>query len=273
MSDRDENKRGSLIDINHIPDELSDLSEDRDISSAADIRKLRRTVKKIRSNILKSLKDNYGTSISRETSSPAMQKIVDMFSAKKTSSNRIMKLISERNSKYNERFRPLTAYAGKQAGGGPCDMLMFGLFRMSFNGCEVIATYNALKYLNLFTDIRQIASDFEKKGALLFGGFGVRTDAVASYMEYKTGHKVSSYGPDRSDEYDELFKSGRTAIFTFWNGPKRWTVHTVMLCHLKDDRVRAFNFYSNRLYTNFPSIAEMCEWGDERLVPISLIVI
>ena len=241
--------------------------------SESGLRKLRREVKKMKKSIEGSLRDNYGLSISRETSAPAMQKLVDMLSVKKTSANRIMKRISARNEAYNSRFRPLRTYAGKQAGGGPCDMLMFGLFRMSFSGCEVIAVYNALKYLKLDTDIRQVASDFEKKGALLFGGFGVRPDAIASYMEYKTGHDVNSYGPDRADDYDELFKDSKTEIFTFWNGPSRWTIHTVMLCHLKNGKIRAFNFYTDKLYSDFPSIAKMCEMGIDTLIPISLIVI
>ena len=144
---------------------------------------------------------------------------------------------------------------------------------MRFNGCEVIAVYNALRWLGYDEDIRDIAYRFETNGALLLGGFGVRPDSIADYLESKTGADVRSYGPAAFSDYDSLFAGADAAVLTFWNSPDRWTIHTVMLRRLKNGKVRAFNMSPGRLYTDFDSIASLCSGPGRARVPISLILI
>ena len=243
--------------------------------------------------ILVKLKRQYGLSISKETARPAMQSLVDALSSgpayrrRRPSGahgrgrhfnvpqirGRISRRIAERNRRFNARFLPLGTYAGHQQGGGACDRLRFGLFRMRFNGCEVIAVYNALRWLGYDEDIRDIAYRFETNGALLLGGFGVRPDSIADYLESKTGADVRSYGPAAFSDYDSLFAGADAAVLTFWNSPDRWTIHTVMLRRLRSGKVRAFNMSPGRLYSDFDSIASLCSGPGRARVPISLILI
>ncbi len=229
---------------------------------------------KTRESIFRKLKRQYGLSITKETAHPAMQRLTDIFSSKPRRRGRsFSRFLAERNRKKNARFPKLQTYAGKQGGGGYCDRLRFGLFRMRFNGCEVISVYNVMRYLGYKPDIRDISYDFETSGSLLFGGFGVRPDSIADYLEEKTGARIKSLGPALFKDYDYYFSEAEAAIFTFWNGPKKWTIHTVMLRRLPDERVRALNFYNNRLFSDFDSISSLCSKTGKGLVPISLILI
>ena len=75
-----------------------------------------------------------------------------------------MSAVSRRNRRYNASLKAIDDYIGRQNGGGPADMLRFGLYRMRFNGCEVIAVYNLLHYLGGHRDIREIAEAFAEAG-------------------------------------------------------------------------------------------------------------
>ena len=245
------------------PEKLPDSSE---------LKKIRATVRKSKRVVLGKLKKQYGLSITRETALPAMQRLTDLVSAGPVDpGGRLSKLLAKRNRKINARYHTLRSYAGKQGGGGNCDMLMFGPFRMKFNGCEVMAVYNLMRYLGYKTDIRDIAYWFETHGSLLLGGFGVRPDAIAQYLKENTDYEVTSLGPARFHEYDPLFADAKAAVFTFWNGPDKWTIHTVMLRHLRSGRIRVFNMFNNRLYSDFDSVNALC--SKNKLIPISLILI
>ena len=252
------------------------MNKDNSQISSNDLNKIRRDTRKAHKGMIKALKESYGASITRNSSASAMQKLVDLVSSKnpelKPQGGSLSGFIAKRNKKINSRFRPVNTYVGRQGTGGPCDMLMFGLFRMRFNGCEVIATYNVLKYLGFNKDIRDISYDYEMNGSMLLGGFGVRPDAVASYIGSITGRPVDSYGPERYQEYDSLFSGRPAAIYTFWNGPSKWTIHTVAVFHLKNGRIRAYNYYNDRLYSDFDSIESMTGSKREKLVPISLML-
>ena len=101
-------------------------------------------------------------------------------------------LISKHNQKRNAHVPATRSYIGQQGGGGAADGLRFGLFSMAFNGCEVIAVYNLLKYLGRFRDIREIAADFEKQGAIVMGGFGTRPSALYHYIRNHAGRDRKS---------------------------------------------------------------------------------
>ena len=182
----------------------------------------------------------------------------------------------EKNAAYNRKARRITGYIGMQGSGGPADDLRFGLFRIRFSGCEVIATYNLLKYLGAWRDIRRIASDYERSGAILAGGFGVRPDSIAVYLrnvwaDRDPSRNVSFFGRREAESYDRHFSSARAGILCFWNGASRWTIHTIMICPLKNGRIRAMNLYSNRLSADFSSIDSLLKSRTDPFYPIALI--
>ncbi len=192
------------------------------------------------------------------------------------------RLLTPMNRRTNVRKSVITGYIGCQGGGGPADRLRFGLFRMSLNGCEIIAVYNLLKFAGKWKDIRDLTEDFEKTGALALGGFGVRPGAIRAYLSAELGTKTVLYRADRAEEYDELLglpipagedpKKKRAAILSFWNGPEKWTVHTVAVFRLPNGRIRVFNYYSNRLFTDFDSVDALLHNSRRQLIPMSLIV-
>ncbi len=189
-------------------------------------------------------------------------------------------MISRRNQKHNAAFPATRSYIGKQGGGGAADHLRFGLFSMSFNGCEVIAVYNLLKYLGHFEDIRDIAADFERRGAIILGGFGTRPAALCEYISSKTGMDCLLYTPakDRNpgkadDTCDEWLAGTRAAVFTFWNGHQSWTIHTVMIAPLKNGKIRVFNRYPDRLFRDYDSIEALLNAPEDPLRVVSMITV
>ncbi len=250
--------------------------------STPELKRIRAAVRRSHEGIPGRLRMQYGLSITRERAHPVMQRLTDLFSAgsgiyggraRRLRGPGIAGRLAGRNRRMNAAHRPIQGYAGRQGGGGSCDRLRFGLFRMKTNGCEVMAVYNALRYLGYGTDIRDIAYSFEMNGSLLLGGFGVRPDAIADYLEEKTGAEVTSLGPFLYREYDRRFAGAGAAVFTFWNGPGRWTIHTVMIRRLRSGRIRVYNMFPSRLYADFDSISALLSGCGSGLIPISLILV
>lgn len=251
-----------------------EITADAVTGEAYEREKIKTAAARSQQGIRGKLKKQYSLSIMKETARPAMQHLTDRLSSKRpVRSGRLTGFLAERNRKVNSRFPALENYAGCQGGGGDCDKLRFGLFCMRFNGCEVMAAYNILRLLGYNTDIREVAYHFETNGSVLLGGLGVRSDSIADYLEEKTGLRIRSLGPAMIDDYDSLFSEAKAAVLTFWNGPDKWTIHSVMLCHLRSGRVRAFNMHPGRLFSDFDSIASLCTGTGTILIPISLILV
>ena len=195
-------------------------------------------------------------------------------------------LIRHYNEKKNAAFPPFTGLIGRQSGGGPADDLRYGLFRMSFNGCEVIAVYNLLNYLGCRKDIREVSGDLEEDGMALFGGFGTRPDAMRDYLnrilteERRTGGLYAKYKARAElflakdmERYDALIDRAGAGILTFWNGERKWTIHTVMLHKTEKGGIRVYNQYTNVLYNEYASAEHFLMNQGKPFLPISLIVI
>ena len=192
----------------------------------------------------------------------------------------IMRFVSRRNKRQNAGFPAVSDYIGCQGGGGAADPLRYGLFKMRFNGCEVIAVYNLLKLLGQPKDIREIAADLEEQGLILLGGFGTRPDGIRNYLEEVLrgeweGAKL--LGAEESSRYDSYLDEVPAAVLTFWNGKRGWTIHTVMVERLpapgeSSGGIRVYNRFTNRLTAEYPSIAAFL--ADERypVRPISMII-
>ena len=198
----------------------------------------------------------------------------------------VMSAVSRRNRRYNASLKAIDDYIGRQNGGGPADMLRFGLYRMRFNGCEVIAVYNLLHYLGGHRDIREIAEAFEKKGLPLLGSFGTTPDAIREYLEevlreerkYEgiyADYKASAvmYPSEDAERYDDILEKAGSGILTFWNGERKWTIHTVMVCRMEKGGIRVYNQYTNVLYNEYASVDHFLRNQGRPYPPISLIVI
>lgn len=117
---------------------------------------------------------------------------------------------------------------------GKVSELKYGLFSVSFNGCEVIAVYNALEYLGRPSDIREVLY-FMKRYCIFFGLFGGNIyclDKVLSHFGVKSEKTKSADGCEKF-------------IVSSWTGRHFLsTVHTVF-CVRTADGIRVYNRYNN----------------------------
>lgn len=117
---------------------------------------------------------------------------------------------------------------------GEVSELKYGLFPMSFNGCEVIAVYNALEYLGIPQNIR-IIRDFMKRYLVLFGLFGCNI--------YRIGGALNHFGVEYSES--KSADGAESFIMSSWTGkPFLSTIHTVF-CIRCSDNIKVYNRYNN----------------------------
>ncbi|MBQ6546238.1 MAG: hypothetical protein IJL72_10940 [Lachnospiraceae bacterium] len=60
-------------------------------------------------------------------------------------------------------------------------------------------------------------------------------------------------------------------LLTFWNGPDKWTIHTVMIEPLENGMLRVYNRHTNTLYTIYSSYEQFLSTSD--VVPIARITV
>lgn len=107
----------------------------------------------------------------------------------------------------------------------------FGKYSMDYSGCEIIATYNALLSLGeklSQDDMIALISRYEKKGAVLCGGWGVAPRAVYRFFKEK-GYDVCltcSRGPADINTMGERYG---TIIINVYNDAEDITrqIHTM----------------------------------------------
>ena len=117
---------------------------------------------------------------------------------------------------------------------GLVSRLRYGICRMSFNGCEVIAVHNALVYLGKPRPLKEIAFYMERFRMLL-GFFGCNA--------YRLGKALEHFGA----EYTRVRSAddAKACIISFWTGiPFLSTIHTV-LCVKEEKGIRVYNRYNN----------------------------
>lgn len=118
-------------------------------------------------------------------------------------------------------------------GTGEVAELRYGLFPMSFNGCEVIAVHNALEYLGIPQDIRKIR-DFMKRYLVLFGFFGCNIYCLGGALSHFGAEYVKSKSAD-----------GTAFIISSWTRkPFLSAIHTVF-CVRCADGIKVYNRYNN----------------------------
>lgn len=131
---------------------------------------------------------------------------------------------------------------------GEISQMRYGLCRMSFNGCEVIAVHNALVYLGIPRPAAEIAAYMERF-RMLFGIFGC--------SPYKIGKALAHFGA--SFQRRKLPEDAEAFIMIFWTKrPFLSSIHTVF-CTREKNGVRVYNVYNNcaeaRLYKDTASFA------------------
>jgi hypothetical protein len=168
--------------------------------------------------------------------------------------------------KYNVRHntgRVIQPETGKMINGqalGEVSKLRYGLCRMSFNGCEVIAVHNALVWLGMPRPVAEIARYMERF-RMLIGFFGC--------SPYKIGKALRYFGADC--ERRDYPGDADAFIVTFWTKrPFLSSVHTVF-CIRDNDGILVYNIYNDcpeaRHYSSLRDFA-----GDRRPIAVYALV-
>lgn len=144
------------------------------------------------------------------------------------------------------------SFSGRMINGQAVDYvcgMRYGLCRMSFNGCEVIAVNNALVYLKKAVPIYEI-SRYMERFRMLSGIFGCNP--------YKIGKALEHFGIECS--YSRKIERSGIFIVSFWTGRRFLSsIHTVF-CVSHNNVITVYNRYNNcteaKTYRNSSSIAE-----------------
>ncbi|MBQ8942640.1 MAG: hypothetical protein IJ062_12465 [Firmicutes bacterium] len=109
--------------------------------------------------------------------------------------------------------------------------MRFGLKPMWYNGCGIIAVYNALLLLGFQEDFRKITEYFERRGKMLWGLFGTKPWSIIRYFK-KSGFKIKLCRPKNAEN--------GVYVITVWN--KRPGMHYMALKKAPDG-IQVYNGY------------------------------
>lgn len=118
---------------------------------------------------------------------------------------------------------------------------------MSYSGCEIMATYNARKALDGAVSkvyMAELISVYEKRGAALWGAFGVAPTAISAYFR-KSGFAVATVNGENESAVEEIGRNYTVMIATAYNDKHRITaqIHTVCITRNRDGKYVLHNAY------------------------------
>ena len=97
---------------------------------------------------------------------------------------------------------------------------------MAYNGCEVIAVYNALQLKGKGLPISLVAFEMEINGSsMLYGVFGSNPHFIGNYLYF---HKIRYTKATSVNAMKKLIRNNGVYIITYWTKMKfPCTIHTV----------------------------------------------
>lgn len=138
----------------------------------------------------------------------------------------------------------------------PVAALPYGRYTMDYNGCEVLAAYNALLTLGGAAPLSEVSAWFERRGLFLGGAWGTHVLAIPEFFKTRGFSVETLY-----QNFDEAFSKVPAGVFAFWNNAHRLRsgLHTVALAHAPGGRLAIYNLRGADRDANrdYRSIAEM----------------
>lgn len=128
--------------------------------------------------------------------------------------------------------------------------ICFGLGKrqsMAYAGCEIMAAYNAGKALGVAgskQDMAELIRSYEKRGAALFGKFGVAPTAIRNYFRRK-GFSVETADGENGPAVEAVGRKYAVMIATAINDKNDITkqIHTVCITKRPDGSYVLHNAY------------------------------
>lgn len=118
---------------------------------------------------------------------------------------------------------------------------------MAYAGCEIMATYNARRALGAVVskqDMAELIRSYERRGAALFGKFGVAPTAIAAYFR-KNGFLVETADGENEPAVEAVGRKYTVMIATVINDKNDITkqIHTVCITKKPDGGYVLHNAY------------------------------
>lgn len=141
---------------------------------------------------------------------------------------------------YNKKISLDDGYINGQGIGNVAKM-KYGVSKMSYNGCELIAIYNALYAMGKKRDLAYIIYDFEmNSGIWMEGAFGTKPSAVGKYLSGKQLKLKKYYLTNKIDENTSV---GDICVIIYLFNVVQ--IHTVMTRKTSNQSIDVYNRHSN----------------------------
>ena len=123
--------------------------------------------------------------------------------------------------------------------------LRYGFFSMAWNGCEMIALYNAMVALGRPADLAEISREMYPKSSVAWGFFGSNPLLLDRYFK---AHDVPFQKTYRFDAFFDALPDHACGVLSFWNARRVFgSLHTVMVKR-EGDRIIEYNKSNGRAY-------------------------
>ncbi len=103
------------------------------------------------------------------------------------------------------------------------------------------------------------------------GPEAVREEAAEAVQAEPAGPEAGAAGDAAPKKEMHRIPEECVELLTFWNGPDKWTIHTVMIEPLENGMLRVYNRHTNTLYTIYSSYEQFLSASD--VVPIARITV
>lgn len=135
-------------------------------------------------------------------------------------------MVEKFNYKHNCQIEMPDDYINGQ-GKGQISKMKYGLYSMGWNGCEMIAIYNAMRDLGLGRSIQDICLEMYPKSSVAVGFFGSNPLLLDKYFKI---HNVPYTETRQFNRFFNELPNNQCGIASFFNHrPIFSSLHTVMV--------------------------------------------
>lgn len=137
-------------------------------------------------------------------------------------------MLEKRNYEHNKRFLPAdeSGFINGQ-GKGEVARMKYGFYHMAWNGCEMIALYNAAQQIGKGAPLAEICLEMYPQSSVLCGFFGSNPIVLDRYFK---AHDIAF---EKTYDYNAFFNAlpdVRCGVLSFWNYRRVFgSLHTVMV--------------------------------------------
>ena len=137
-------------------------------------------------------------------------------------------MLEKRNYEHNKNYLPAdeNGFINGQ-GKGEVAKMKYGFYHMAWNGCEMIALYNAAQFIGKGESLADICLEMYPQSSVLCGFFGSNPIVLDRYFR---AHDIAF---EKTYDYNAFFnalKDVRCGVLSFWNHRRVFgSLHTVMV--------------------------------------------